>query len=73
MPAQKMEAYAARAIEIASQSTDPIIQEILIEMAQRWMAMAMDEEDGEGHTVGAHNECISLTTSAAVVGKKFVR
>ena len=48
MPAQDWEAYAARAIEIASQSTDPFIRERLIEMAQRWMARAMDEEDGEG-------------------------
>ena len=47
-PAQKMEAYAARAIEIASQSTDPFIRERLIEMAQRWIGMAMEEEDGEG-------------------------
>jgi hypothetical protein len=48
MPAQEMEAYAARCIEIASQSTDPFVQRRLIEMAQRWMGWAMDEEDGEG-------------------------
>ena len=50
MPAQEMEAYAARCIEIASQSTDPFVQRRLIEMAQRWMGMAMDEEDAEPAT-----------------------
>jgi hypothetical protein len=39
------EAYAERCIEIACQTRDTVVKEKLIEMAQRCMHMAMDEED----------------------------
>jgi hypothetical protein len=55
MPAQEMEAYAVQCIEIASQSTDTFIQQRLIAMAQRWMGMALDDEDEEG-TEGSRGE-----------------
>jgi hypothetical protein len=44
MPSQEWEEYAERCIEIASQTSDAITREKLIEMAQRWMGKAAMEE-----------------------------
>jgi hypothetical protein len=45
MPSHEWEEYAEQCIEIACQTRDAIIREKLIEMAQRWMGKAMEEEE----------------------------